>query len=141
MPDRGMKVSPASGWLLVVGGAALALFTFMVWYEAAGAELNAWEALRRTDVAIFGAGVVAAACGAWLLFGDVGPEARAVAAIGAGVSALAALVVIVRMINPPGDADLRIGIFLALVAAVAGAVGGLMALASAAPASRPPADA
>ena len=130
-----MTVSPASGWLLIVGGAALALVTFLTWYEIPGVELNAWEGLRRTDVVIFGAGVVAALCGAWLLFGDVGPEGRAVAAIGAGVAAIGAVVVIVRMVSPPGDADLRIGIFLALVAAAVGVVGGLMALASAAPTS------
>ena len=133
MPDRGTTVSPTSGWLLTVGGAALALATFLTWYEIAGAELNAWEGLRRTDIVIFGAGVVAAACGAWLLFGDVGPEGRVVAAIGV-------IAVFVRMISPPGDADLKVGIFLALVAALAGVVGGLMALASAAPADRSPGD-
>ncbi|HEX2436081.1 MAG TPA: hypothetical protein VHI76_05440 [Solirubrobacterales bacterium] len=135
MPDRGTTVSPLSGWLLIVGGVALALVTFLPWYEVAGAELNAWEGLRRTDVVIFGAGVVTALCGAWLLFGNVGPEGRVVAAIGAGVAAIGAVVVIVRMVSPPGDADLRIGIFIALVAAAAGVVGGLMALATAAPTS------
>ena len=140
MPDRGTTVSPTSGWLLTVGGAALALATFLTWYEIAGAELNAWEGLRRTDIVIFGAGVVAAACGAWLLFGDVGPEGRVVAAIGGGVAAIGVIAVFVRMISPPGDADLKVGIFLALVAALAGVVGGLMALASAAPADRSPGD-
>jgi hypothetical protein len=140
MPDRGMTVSPVSGWLLIAGGAALALLTFLPWYGIGDSELNAWEGLRRTDTVIFGAGVLAAACGAWLLFGDVGPEGRAVAAIGAGVAAIGAVAVIVRMISPPGDADLKIGIFLALVAAVAAAVGGLMALRSAAPATRSPGD-
>ena len=140
MPDRGMTVSPLSGWLLVVGGAALALATFLTWYETPAAELNAWEGLRRTDVVIFGAGVVAAACGAWLLFGDVGPEARVVAALGAAVAALAAAIVVVRMVSPPGDADLKIGVFVALLVAVVGAVGGLLALTSAAAAPRRPGD-
>jgi hypothetical protein len=135
MPDRGTTVSPTSGWLLIVGGAALALVTFLTWYEIAGVELNAWEGLRRTDVVIFGAGIVAALCGAWLLFGDVGPEGRVVAAIGAGVAAIGAVVVIIRMVSPPGDADLRIGIFIALAAAAAAVVGGLMALTTVAPAS------
>jgi hypothetical protein len=135
MPDRGTTVSPPSGWLLIAGGAALALVTFLTWYEIAGVELNAWEGLRRTDVVIFGAGIVAALCGAWLLFGDVGPEGRVVAAIGAGVAAIGAVVVIIRMVSPPGDADLRIGIFIALVAAAAAMVGGLMALTTVAPAS------
>lgn len=122
---------------MIAGGVALAVLTFVTWYEVAGADLNAWEGLRRSDAVIFGAGLVAAACGAWLLFGDVGPEGKAVAAIGAAAAAVGALVVFVRMVSPPGDADLRIGIFLALVAALVAAVGGLMALASAAPASRP----
>ena len=140
MADRGTTVSPLAGWLMIVGGAALAMVTFLTWFEIAGTEFSAWEGLRRTDVVIFGAGVLVAACGAWLLFGDVGPEGPAVAAIGAGVAAIAALVVVVRMVSPPDDGDLRIGIFLGLVAALGAMVGGLIALASASPAARSPAD-
>jgi hypothetical protein len=124
------NTSRTAGVVMIVGGLALAALTFMTWYEIKGNDLNAWDALRRTDVAIFGAGIVAAACGGWLGFGDPGPEGRFVAALATAAGALAALVVVVRIVSPPGDGDVKLGIFLALLAALAAAVGGLMALSS-----------
>jgi hypothetical protein len=117
-----------AGLTMVVGGIALAVFTFLTWYDIGGVQNNAWDALRRTDFVLFAAGLVAAAGGAWLAFGDIGPEARVVAAIGAAAAGLAGLIVLVRMFSPPGDGDLEIGIFLALLAALVSVVGGLMAL-------------
>lgn len=118
----------AAGLVMVAGGVALAVLTFVTWYEANGVDVNAWDGLRRSDVIIFAAGIVAALSGAWLAFGNVGPELRTVAIIGGGAAAIGALVVIVRMISPPGDADLKLGIFLALAAAIVADIGGLMAL-------------
>jgi hypothetical protein len=129
MGDGSNGASGIAGGLMIVGGVALAALTFVTWYEIPfGGDANAWDALRRSDLVIFAAGLVAAAAGAWLTFGNVGPEARVVAMVGAGAAAVAVLVVIVRMVSPPGDADLRIGIFLALAAAVIAGIGGLMAL-------------
>jgi hypothetical protein len=120
--------SRAGAWLLVVGGLGLAASTFLHWYEFLGAGVSAWDALRRTDVAIFVAGVVAAASGAWLGFGDVGPERRVVAPLGAAAGVLAAVAVIVRMASPPGDLSPEAGIYIALVAAVLAAIGGMLAV-------------
>ncbi|MGH2993811.1 MAG: hypothetical protein ACRDL1_09780 [Solirubrobacterales bacterium] len=119
-----------AGLVMIVGGIALAALTFITWYEIGGVDASAWDALRRTDVVVFAAGLAAAAAGAWLAFGDIGPEAKVVALLGAGAAGLAGLIVIVRMVSPPGDGDLKIGIFLALLAAVIAAIGGLMALSS-----------
>src|SRR5918994_1462601 len=83
MGERSTQVPPIAGWLMIVGGVALAGLTFVDWYELFGVGVNAWQTLTRTDVAIFAAGIVAAACGAWLVFGDVGPERRVVAPFGA----------------------------------------------------------
>lgn len=123
---------------MIVGGAALAIFTFLTWYEIGGVDATAWDALRRTDFLVFAGGLVAAGAGAWLAFGDVGPEGRVVALLGAGAAGLAVLIVIVRMASPPGDGELKIGIFLALVAAVLATIGGLMALAATWRTSAPP---
>jgi len=120
--------SRASVWLLVVGGLALAVSTFLDWYDFLGAGVSAWDALRRTDVAIFVAGLVAAASGAWLGFGDVGPERRVVAPLGAAAGVLGAVAVIVRMASPPSDLSLEAGIYIALVAAVLAAIGGILAV-------------
>src|SRR5918995_2720875 len=83
MGERSTQVPPIAGWLMIVGGVALTGLTFVDWYELFGVGVNAWQTLTRTDVAIFVAGIVAAACGAWLVFGDVGPERRVVAPFGA----------------------------------------------------------
>ena len=119
-----------AGIVMIGGGLALAALTFITWYEINGNEVSAWDALRRTDVAIFAAGIVAAACGAWLGFGDPGPEGRFVAMLATAASALAALVIVLRIASPPGDGEVKIGIFLALLAAAVTAAGGLMALSS-----------
>jgi hypothetical protein len=116
--------------VMVLGGAALALLTFMTWYDNAGIDLTAWDALRRTDVIIFAAGLIAAAAGAWLAFGDVGPEGRWVSLVGAGAAFIGAVIVIIRIASPPGEADPQIGIFLALAAAVIAAIGGLLTVRS-----------
>jgi hypothetical protein len=129
--------SRAGVWLLLVGGLALAVSTFLDWYDFLGAGVSAWDALRRTDVAIFVAGVVAAASGAWLGFGDVGPERRVVAPLGAAAGVLGAVAVIVRMASPPGDLSLEAGIYIALVAAVLAAIGGILAVSRAGGQARP----
>jgi hypothetical protein len=122
---------------MIVGGAAVAVFTFLPWYDVAGVDRNAWEGLRRTDVLIFAAGLIAGLAGAWIAFGDPGPERPVVAAVAAAAAAAAALVVVVRMFSPPGDAGLKFGIFIALAAAVVAAVASLLAFTAGAPAKRP----
>ena len=124
-------------WLLVAGGLALAVSTFLDWYDFLGSGVSAWDALRRTDVAVFVAGLVAAASGAWLGFGDVGPERRVVAPLGAAAGVLGAVAVIVRMASPPGDLSLEAGIYIALVAAVLAAIGGILAVSRAGGPARP----
>lgn len=136
-PDR----AGLPGALMIVGGLALAALTFVAWYQLDGINMNAWEALRRTDVLVFAGAVVIALCGAWLAFGDVGPERRFVAALGAAAAAAAALIVIVRIVSPPGELEVKAGIFLALAAAVLGGVGALMALSGAQPRGQPPGEA
>ena len=138
MSERSTPVPPLAGWLMIVGGVALAGLTFVDWYEFFGVGVNAWQTLTRTDVAIFVAGIVAAACGAWLMFGDVGPERRVVAPFGALAAGLGAIVVFVRMVSPPADLPLKFGIYLALAAALAATVGGVIATLSTFGSPRPP---
>jgi peptidoglycan/LPS O-acetylase OafA/YrhL len=138
MGERSTPVPPLAGWLMILGGAALAMLTFADWYEFFGEGVNAWQTLTRTDVAIFVAGIVAGACGAWLLFGDVGPERRVVAPFGALAAGLGAIVVFVRMVSPPADLPLKYGIYLALAAALAATAGGVIATRSTFGSPRPP---
>jgi hypothetical protein len=125
---EGRAVSPLAGWLMIVGGVALAAFTFTPWFDFGvfGGDQNAWV-LQRTDVLIFAAGIAVAAGGAWLRFGDVGPEGGVVALLGALAAAVGIVLVLRQVFSPIGDAPLRFGIFLALAALVIGFVGSLLA--------------
>jgi predicted membrane channel-forming protein YqfA (hemolysin III family) len=125
---EGRAVSPLAGWLMIVGGVALAIFMFTPWFDFGpfGGDKNAWV-LRRTDVLIFAAGIAVALGGAWLKFGDVGPEGGVVALL-AAVAAVVGIVLVLRQVfSPINDAPLRFGIFLALGALVIGLAGSLMA--------------
>jgi hypothetical protein len=126
---EGRAVSPLAGWLMIVGGVALAAFTFTPWFDFGifGGDQSAWEGLRRTDVIVFAAGIAIAAGGAWLNFGDVGPEAGVVALLGAVAAVVGVVLVLRQIFSPPGDAPLRFGIFLALAALAVGLLGSALA--------------
>src|SRR5918994_5328050 len=110
MGERSTQVPPIAGWLTIVGGVALAGLTFVDWYEFFGVGVNAWQTLTRTDVAIFVAGIVAAACGAWLVFGDVGPERRVVAPFGALAAGIRAVPILLGGGRPPARPPPKVGI-------------------------------
>jgi hypothetical protein len=126
---EGRAVPPLAGWLMIVGGVALAVFTFTPWFSFGpfGGDQSAWEALRRTDVIIFAAGIAIAAGGAWLNFGDVGPEAGVVALLAALAAVIGIVLVMRQVISPVNDAPLRFGIFLALAALAVGLLGSVLA--------------
>jgi hypothetical protein len=125
---EGRSVSPLAGWLMIVGGVALAIFMFTPWFDFGpfGGDKNAWV-LRRTDVLIFAAGIAVALGGAWLRFGDVGPEGGVVALLATAAAVVGIVLVTRQIIDPTGGAPLRFGIFLAVAALAVGLVGSVMA--------------
>lgn len=138
MSERNRARTP--GLLMIFGGLALAGLTFAAWYDAGGVDRSAWEALRRTDVLVFAAGLVVALFGAWLGFGDVGPERAIVSGLAAAAAAAAALIVFVRIISPPTGLEVKPGIFLALAAALIAGAGALIALSRGQPPGQPRRD-
>jgi hypothetical protein len=133
------SLSPLAGYLMIAGGVALAIFTFTPWFDFGpfGGEKTAWV-LQRTDALIFAAGIAIAAGGAWLRFGDVGPEGGVVALL-ATLAAVVGIVLVLRQVfSPINDAPLRFGIFLALGALAVGLAGSILAVISwRSPPSRP----
>jgi hypothetical protein len=117
-----------------VGGIALFVFLFFDWYGGEGAfgegSLSGWDALAG-DVTGF---VVALTAVAGVALGVLAAADRKVnmpPPRGCGTAALASLsvaIILWRMLADPVGADLKIGIFLGLAAAVAVAAGAVIAL-------------
>ena len=98
----------AGEWIGALGGAALLVALFLSWYDSA----SGWGALTVADILLAAIAVFAVALLPIALAGKV-----------------ALVIVLIRMISPPGSAEgLEAGIWLALVASVAIVVGGWVAM-------------
>jgi hypothetical protein len=106
---------------------------FLEWFSAAstgGGQLDGWDSFGfPLDLLLFAGGVVpighAVLRAAGLIPGQPpAPRGQAVVAAGAVVSIL----VLVRLIAPPGEADSEFGGFVALVAGLGIAGGGFLAI-------------
>jgi hypothetical protein len=101
-----------------VAGIALLIVMFFSWYSVGPFSVDAWEAFSYTDLIRVITGVSAIA----LAFvaasqSDIGLPV-ALSSVVAGLGALSTLLVLYRMINPPGGGSpsLDLGIFLGLIA-------------------------
>jgi hypothetical protein len=127
-----------------VAGAALFIIMFLKWFglpevagveiegfaEAAGADtsISAWQAFDFIDIVLFLA--VIAGVGLMVLAAAQSNVNLPVAAsaITAGLGILASLLVLYRIIDPPGELDRSYGVFLGLIASAGIAIGGWMAM-------------
>ncbi len=138
-----------------ISGALLFIFMFFSWYgiggeagelveqaqeaadalgvqgpEDANTSANAWESFDFTDLILF----LAAATGiafAVIALANLSVELPiAFSAIVTGLGVLATLLVLYRIINPPGegDVDKEIGIYLGLLASAGIAIGGYLGM-------------
>jgi hypothetical protein len=120
----------AGEWIVGLSGAALLVSLFLPWYDGpGGGRLSGWEAFAVTDLAL----AVVAACAVSLV--PVTATQRvpalpiALDAIVALLGIVATVLVVVRLLALPGDAEeLAGGIWLGLGAAVALVVGGWIAM-------------
>ena len=138
-----------------VSGVLLFIFMFIGWYGAGGeageaieaaqeaaeqlgvqgpeeadTSANAWEAFDFTDLVMFLAVIVAVGVAAVTLIGASASLPVAGSAITTGIGALAFLLVLYRLINPPGEGDIdrEIGIWLGLLATAGITVGGYLGM-------------
>jgi hypothetical protein len=117
--------------IAAVGGIALFIFLFLDWFGAGGAKVSGWDALG-SDFTGF---LVALAAGSGIVLGLLAAAGRKVAIgdlprgyVTALLGAIAALIIIWRVFATPEGADIEFGLFLGLAAAIAIAVGALLAL-------------
>lgn len=145
---RGALIAGVSGLLLF-------LFMFLGWYglggpadelieqaqqaaeqlgvegpEEADTTANAWESFDIIDLVLLLAVIVAVAFAAVELTGASVSLPVALSTLTAGIGALAFLLVLYRIINPPGEGDIdrEIGIFLGLLATAGITAGGYLGM-------------
>jgi len=117
------QVTPA---IVLLGSALLFVSLFLKWYEPA---TDAWTAFELLDLVLAGAVLFAFSAAVPALLRPSWP-AHGRALPGLGVAA--ALIVLSQIINPPpaipGDAGLRMGVWVALAGAVILTGGGVLAM-------------
>jgi hypothetical protein len=135
----------------VVGAAALIGFMFLPWYglgdqgvnqdlvqrfglAVPSLDVDAWEAFGGTDVGLVLCALVFGSMGLSLGIGEAVPmgrtAVRVLSILGAAFAAIAVLTIVVKIVNPPGEADLsvKIGAFLGLFAALIALAGAAVTL-------------
>jgi hypothetical protein len=109
-----------------VGGLLLFGFLFLPWFGEAGVNSTGWEGQSSTDIYLLITAMVAVAAAL--------PSTRAMLLPGVTMSGAAALLggvatvllIWLSFIDFPSGADRKIGVYLALVAAIVIAIGGFM---------------
>jgi hypothetical protein len=114
-----------------VGGAVLLVAMFLPWFgkvspfctplpgHACGHNVDAWEAFGFTDVVLFAAALGGLAVAAIAAGSSKTDAAIASASCAAPIAALATLLVLFNVLDPPGSLDTRYGVFIGLGAAAA----------------------
>jgi hypothetical protein len=104
----------------IAGGAGIVLLIamFFSWYSVGPFSADAWEAFTYIDLILFLTALAAISLAVVAANqADIGLPV-ALSSVVAGLGALATLLVLYRMINPPGSGNpsLDLGIFLGLIA-------------------------
>jgi hypothetical protein len=132
---------------LIAGISAVALFIimFLPWFgfdvggnvedvanqfgvSVPDANFTAWESFDFIDIVLFVTVIVAVAFAAASAMSQTVALPVAASAITAGLGILSTILIIYRLIDTPGDADRKYGVFLGLIAAAGIAYGGWLAM-------------
>jgi hypothetical protein len=113
-----------------IGGLGLLAAGFLPWYSTGGSDATAWQAFSITDIVLAAAAVMGLSVAICVIFHISVSYPVAGSSVAVGFGAVATLLIVIRMINPPdsGDVSLQIGAWLGLVSAIAITVGGYMGM-------------
>jgi hypothetical protein len=113
-----------------VGGLGLLVAGILPWYSVGGENATAWQAFSVTDIVLAAAAVVGLSVAACVLLGISVSYPVAGSSVATGFGALAVVLIVIRMIDPPGSGDvsLEIGAWLGLASAAAITIGGYMGM-------------
>jgi hypothetical protein len=96
----------------------------LAWYEPSlGSSLTAWDAFTVTDVVLALVGVTALLFGAAAIVRPAAAFPVPGSSVVAGAGALGAILVLIRLVNPPADLSAQPGAWLGLAACLGMIVG------------------
>jgi hypothetical protein len=118
-----------SGWVGALGGLGLLVASFLPWYSAGGQDVTAWQAFSVTDILI----ALAAFFSLSVAISVVGRISVSYPVAGSTVAtlfgAIALVLIVYRLINPPGEGlDLEYGAWIGLASALAATYGGYLGM-------------
>ena len=113
-----------------IGGLGLLVAGFLPWYSAGGLDATAWQAFSVTDLILAATAVIGMSVGACVLFGISVSYPVAGSSVATGFGAVAVVLIVIRVIDPPGAAEpsVEIGAWIGLVSAIAITIGGYMGM-------------
>ncbi len=122
-----------------IAGLGLLVATFLPWYSVGGENVTAWQAFSVTDVVLAAAALTAISVGIVLLFRLSVSYPMAGSSVAAGLGIVALILIVIRLINPPGsgDVDREIGAWLGLITAAGIACGGWLGMQESRPLGTP----
>jgi hypothetical protein len=102
-------------FLAALSGLVLLIVTAVAWYAVpGGSSVTAWQAFHATDVVLALAGATALLFGIAALARPAGAFAVPTSAVVSGLGWIAALLVAIRLLNPPDDLTIKAGAWLGL---------------------------
>jgi hypothetical protein len=113
-----------------LGGLGLLVATFLPWYSSGGEDATAWQAFSVIDVVLAAAAVVAMSVAVCVLFRISVSYPVAGSSVAAGFGAVALVLVVIKLIDPPGGdgVGIEFGAWLGLVSAAGIMVGGYLGM-------------
>jgi hypothetical protein len=110
-------------------GLALLVVSFLPWYSAGGQDATAWQAFSVVDLFIAAAAAAGLSVGLVVLFRLSVSYPMAGASITALFGAIAVVLILWRLIDPPGEGlDVEVGAWLGLIAAAGVTLGGYLGM-------------
>jgi hypothetical protein len=121
-----------------IGGLGLLVTSFLPWYSAGGEDATAWQAFSVTDFFLAAAVIAALSVAAAVLFRISVSYPIAGSTVSALFGGIAVLLIVIRLINPPGGGvGVEYGAWLGLICAAAITFGGYLAMQEPQAATRP----
>jgi hypothetical protein len=117
-------------WVGALGGLGLLVSSFLPWYSAGGQDATAWQAFSVTDFFLTAAAVAGLSVGVVVLFRISVSYPVAGSTVAGMFGGIALILVVIRMIDPPGSGSvsLEVGAWLGLASSIAITIGGYLGM-------------
>jgi hypothetical protein len=117
-------------WIAGIGGAALLGALFLDWYSVDGSGASGWESFSVVDIALAVTGVLAIALAVLTSLHRAGAVPIATASVLGSIGFFTALLLLWRVLDPPGSGDVsrEPGLWLGLAALATIAAGNILAM-------------